>query len=100
MNKIDFAAVNRAALTRLPYLLMGWLPDGRREGPEWVAKNPKRDDRRPGSFKVNTASGKWGDWACGVFGGDPIALYAYLRNLSQGEAARELARELGVNYDR
>lgn len=93
---VDFAAVNAAALAVWLCLLQRWLPDGRREGREWVARNPRRADRRPGSFKANLHTGRWADFATGDAGGDPISLIAYLEGLSQVEAARELARMLGV----
>ena len=93
---IDFGAVNRAALAHLPELVARWLPDGRRYGVEWVARNPRRADRRPGSFKVNLMSGRWGDFAIGVAGGDPVSLAAYLADIGQAEAARRLAAMLGV----
>lgn len=95
-GRIDFAAVNRAALAVLPRLLARWLPDGRVEGAEWVALNPKRDDRRPGSFRINLKTGRWADFAIDAKGGDPISLAAYLSGKSQGDAARNLATMLGV----
>ncbi len=78
----------------LPSLLARWLPDGKREGSEWVARNPTRADHKPGSFKVNLDSGKWSDFATGDEGGDAVSLYAYLNGLKQGEAAKQLAEEL------
>jgi hypothetical protein len=92
----NFAAVNAAALPLLLVLLRHWLPDGYRQGNEWLALNPTRADRRPGSFKVNLATGKWADFATGDGGGDLVSLAAYLSGLSQGEACRRLARLLGV----
>jgi hypothetical protein len=77
-------------------LLARWLPDGRQLGAEWVARNPKRADRRPGSFKVNTRTGRWSDFATGDRGGDPISLAAYLADIGQVEAARGLAKALGI----
>jgi hypothetical protein len=94
---VDFAAINAAALRALPALLARWLPTGRQLGAEWVAKNPRRADRHPGSFKVNMRTGKWGDFATGDGGGDPISLAAYLAGIGQAEAARELARALGID---
>lgn len=96
-GRIDFAEINRAALSALPALLARWLPEGRREGREWVARNPRRSDRRAGSFKVNLGSGRWSDFATGDRGGDPVSLAAYLHNLSQLEAARRLAAMLGIS---
>ena len=97
-RRIDFEAVNRAALASLPSLLMRWLPDGKRVGAEWIAKNPTRADRRPGSFKINLRTGKWADFATGDKGGDVISLAAYLGGTRQIEAARNLAQMLGVDH--
>ena len=93
---IDFDRVNRAALARLPSVLQKWIPGGRIESGEYVGRNPTRNDRNPGSFKVNLRSGVWSDFATADAGGDPVSLYAYLNGLSQLEAARSLARELGI----
>ena len=93
---IDFTRINSAALPMLPTLLNRWLPEGRREGGEYIARNPTRADRRPGSFRVNMRTGKWADFATGDRGGDVISLAAYLSGKSQAEAARALADMLGV----
>jgi len=98
-RRLDFARVNRAALGRYDDILRRWLPGGRFEGAEYVVRNPKRLDHRPGSFKINVRTGRWGDFAAGVGGGDPISLAAYLFDLSQLEAARRLARMLGIADD-
>jgi hypothetical protein len=95
--RIDFAEVNRAALGRLRDILERWLPDGRVQGREYAALNPKRPDRRPGSFRINLDTGRWADFATGDKGGDPVSLAAYLFSLSQIEAARKLAVMLGVD---
>ena len=93
----DFAAVNAAALACLPALCARWLPYGFRRGNEWIAKNPRREDRRPGSFSINLTTGRWADFALSdARGGDPISLAAYLAGLSQAEAARNLAEMLRV----
>jgi putative DNA primase/helicase len=62
-----------------------------------VALNPTRTDRRLGSFKINIRTGRWADFATGDKGGDPISLVAYLEGVSQAEAARRLARMLGLD---
>ena len=89
-ERVDFAAVNARALCNLPALLERWLPGCQFQGAEYVVRNPLRDDRRLGSFKVNSRSGKWADFATGERGGDPIALAAYLFDLKPLEAARRL----------
>jgi hypothetical protein len=95
--KLNFDAINRSALQALPVLLDRWLPDGRKQGREYVARNPTRNDRRAGSFSINTVTGSWADFADDrAKGGDVVSLYAYLRNIGQGEAARELAAILRI----
>jgi len=95
-----FSLINASARPQLRTLAPRWLPDGRIEGSEWVARNPRRDDRNPGSFKVNINTGQWADFATDDRGGDPISLLAYLHNVSQGEAARLLAQELKMSTGR
>ncbi len=96
-RRIDFDGINRTALASADVILARWLPDGRVEGSEYVALNPKRSDRRRGSFKVNIRSGAWGDFAADAGGGDLISLAAYLGDLNQGQAAVRLAEMLGVD---
>lgn len=93
---INFAKINSAALAVLPSLLTRWLPDGRRAGHEWVCRNPRRADKKAGSFSINMTTGRWADFASGDKGGDVVSLAAYLANTGQAEAARSLAEMLGV----
>ena len=95
-NSLNFRQLREKALSLAEQLLITWLPCGRKAGSEWVARNPTRADRRPGSFKVNLRSGRWADFATGDAGGDLISLRAYLDGISQGEAARRIAREIGA----
>jgi len=98
-NRVDFQAINRVALGALPILLQRWLPDGRRVGCEWKARNPLRADNRAGSFSINMTTGRWADFATGDRGGDVVSLAAYLGGVQQIEAARKLAAMLGVRHD-
>lgn len=99
-NRVDFQRVADAALNSADRIVTRWLPDGRREGPEWVVRNPRRPDRRRGSFKINLRSGKWGDFSTGDYGGDLISLAAYLFDLDQREAAIRVAEMTGISpYD-
>ncbi len=93
---LDFDSINRAASANLPALLRRWLPDGRQVGREYVARNPRRADRRSGSFKINVRTGRWADFATGDAGGDVVSLCAYLAGIGQAEAARSLADMLRV----
>ena len=95
-NHVDFAEINRAALPRLPSLVRAWCPQGRMCGHEWQALNPTRNDKTPGSFSINTRTGRWADFSTGDRGGDVTSLAAYLLHCSQVEAARTLAVALGV----
>jgi hypothetical protein len=97
---IAFRRIADTALRHADVVVRRWLPNGRREGVEWVCRNPLRDDRKPGSFKVNLASGKWADFAGGARGGDLIGLASYLYKIPQGEAAKRIAEMIGVSpYD-
>src|SRR5262249_15968632 len=99
-RRIAFPRIREASLSASAELVSRWLPDGRREGTEWVATNPTRADKRRGSFKVNLRTGLWSDFAADASGGDLISLAAYLFRLSQGQAAVKLASALGINaYD-
>jgi hypothetical protein len=77
-------------------ILWRWLPNGRLIGNEYEALNPRRSDRRPGSFKINIRTGQWSDFATGDKGGDIISLAAYIFNLTQFQAASKLAQMLGL----
>jgi hypothetical protein len=102
-NDVDFTAVRYAVQWHVPDLVVRWLADGRKQGNEWIARNPNRDDRTPGSFSVNLTSGAWADFATGDRGSDLISLAAYLffpnHDKPQLEAARALSRTLGLTHD-
>lgn len=97
MRRIAFTRIAAAALAAADRIVPALLPDGRRRGREWLAKNPRRADRHVGSFSVSFVSGKWADFATGDKGGDLIALAAFVAGVDQGEAARQLAAALGVD---
>jgi hypothetical protein len=94
-GKVDFAFIRNLAFRQCTTLVMAWLPDGRREGDEWVALNPTRPDGAKGSFKINLRTSEWADFATCDKGGDLIALRAYLDGSSQADAAKAIAAELG-----
>ena len=96
---IDFDDINRAALARLPELCARWLPDGRRRGHEYVARNPLRNDKLAGSFSINLRTGRWSDFAADARGGDVVSFAAYLAGVRQSDAARRLADMLGVHHE-
>jgi Protein of unknown function (DUF3987) len=94
---IDFKDIAAAALACARRLLPELVPGGRFEGNEYVALNPSRADKNPGSFKINFKTGQWSDFATGAKGNDIIGWYAYAHGLSQGEAARQIAERLGTS---
>jgi hypothetical protein len=99
-SKVDFTTIAREATRVLVAVLTRVLPGGRVIGQEYVALNPQRADRHPGSFKVRVAGGRtgaWADFATGDKGGDVISLVAYLERIRQDEAARLVARMLEIN---
>ncbi len=96
MTSPDFSTVATLALRAATTLLTSWLPGGKRNGNEYDALNPTRDDRCPGNFRVNVTTGKWADFATDAKGGDLISLYAYLNNLSQQDALQDIAQQLGI----
>lgn len=94
---VDFARVNAAALAVLPELLQRWLPDGKRQGAEYLARNPRRDDHRMGSFRINLMTGRWADFATDdARGGDVVSLLAYLDGCRQYEAVQKLTEILAI----
>src|SRR3981189_574263 len=95
-SSVRYDVVGRAALRCLPLIVLRWLPDGRREGQEWVARNPKRSDRHLGSFKINLKTGQWADFATGDKGGAVMSLAASLHGLTQSAAACRVSEMLGL----
>lgn len=97
MAKIPYIKrVAAAALGSIDSILNRWLPGGKRQGQEYVVKNPTRADSQPGSFSINVVTGAWSDFACDAKGGDLVGLVGYLENLNQGAAAEKLAAFLGI----
>ncbi|MEW5609556.1 MULTISPECIES: toprim domain-containing protein [Pseudomonas] len=80
-----------------PALVAELLPEGKRQGNEWWAKNPARADRNAGSFSVSLKDGRWNDFASGDRGGDLVSLAAFVLNVSQSNAAAWVARRLGLD---
>jgi twinkle protein len=76
------------------------LPDGKREGAEWVARNPARHDETPGSFKVRMIDGKvkagfWIDFATND-SGDLLDLWCLVQQTGLGQAIKDAKAFLGL----
>jgi hypothetical protein len=93
----DFAAVNRAACQHAEAVCRRLLPGGVRIGREWACGSVAGEKGQ--SLRVQLAgarAGAWIDFAAGDHGGDFVSLAAAVAKVSQSEAARGLARMLGV----
>ena len=90
---IDFATLAAALLDRAGTLVPQWLPGGDVRGHEYICANLQGGRGR--SCSVNLTSGVWADFSSDEKGGDLISLAAAIRGLNNGQAARELMREMG-----
>lgn len=92
-KSINFGVINQACLEIFDLLMEELELDGEYQGREFVALNPRRDDTSLGSFKINSETGAWCDFADpdNAVGGDLISLVAYLKCSSQKNAALGLA---------
>lgn len=57
--------IDSLLVTRMADLAQHLAPQGALRGHEWIAINPARGDRRPGSFSINVRTGAWKDFASG-----------------------------------
>ncbi len=97
MNDLNFHEINAAALRLYPGLLYQWFPGGVLHGEEYDVLNPSRVDRSRGSFRINTVTGRWADFATEQRGTTPITLYAaFFCDGSSPLAAEQIARQLGL----
>ncbi len=95
MNKINFSQVKNFLKGYEEAILRQLLPVGKTAGSKYIALNPTRNDKNLGSFKINTTTYKWADFATGDKGSDIISLYAYIKSVNQLTAAKELLRLVG-----
>ena len=95
MNKINFTQVRNLLKGHEEEILKHLLSTAKKVGSEYIALNPTRNDKNLGSFRINTTTWKWADFATGDKGGDIISLYAYIKGINQLNAAKELLRLIG-----
>lgn len=82
---IDFSRASEIAISNIET----FLPGGKWNGHEYIVRNPRRNDTKPGSFKINR-DGQWSDFATDERGGDGVSLWAYVFGVKQSEAARQI----------
>ena len=92
---IDFVSLAQALLERAHILVPMWLPSGVERNGRWYIGD--FDGSAGESANVNLRTGQWIDNAAPTeeCGGDLISLYARIRGMNNGQAARELMRDLG-----
>lgn len=96
MKKSEIQRIAEAAKGHGQAILERWLPGGKRQGKEYVVRNPNRDDAHLGSLSIEIASGKGGDFATGETFGDYVGLVAFTEKSSMSEAAEALSGFLGM----
>jgi putative DNA primase/helicase len=70
------------------------ISGGKCIGNDYVVINPTRDDKRPGSFRIDIKTGKYNDLATGDSGGDIIDLVKYIRGCTLREAGKWLKENI------
>ncbi|WP_417811825.1 hypothetical protein [Thalassospira alkalitolerans] len=91
-----FDEVKGAAAWRIERIARVWFSTPRKSGDVLSGKRPRGGDLLPNTFTVDLRTGSWEDLATGNSGKDIISLYAYVFGLTQIEAVKELAVQLGV----
>ena len=76
----DAAEIKLLLQAGIAGLVLKLAPEGHRSGRYWIAKNPTRNDRKPGSFWIAMSGGAIGCWRDEATGekGDVFGLIAYL----------------------
>jgi hypothetical protein len=93
----DYDAINRAARQRAEDVCRRLLPGGVRRGAEWACGSLSGEAGQSLRVRlVGERAGAWIDFDAGDRGGDFVSLAAAVVKVSQAEAARGLARMLGV----
>jgi len=92
-SRLDFAGIKASSLAAAGSLLRTWLPAGKLRGHEFQVGNLRGDAGT--SLSINVRTGAWSDFATGDSGGDLIDLFAAMRGVDLGEAARGVASDLG-----
>lgn len=98
MTLDDFGTVGRAAIDSIDTLLGKWFPNGVVSGAEFCVGSSAGEAGQ--SLRIRLTGEKRGVWSDfssdGEAGGDLISLYAHIHGLTNGQACKALAEELGI----
>jgi hypothetical protein len=97
MSTNPFIQVKEALHPRLDSILPELLPGGRQHGREYVCGSLQGGAGN--SCKTSLDTGRGSDFSTGESWGDVIGLWAKIRNIRQGESAKELAEKYGISLD-
>ena len=92
-----FEEVKEALHPRLGLVIQELLPSGKISGKEYPCASLQGG--AGSSCVTNVETGRGSDFATGESWGDVIGLWAKIRGIRQGEAARELADKYGIHLD-
>jgi hypothetical protein len=93
-KKVDFDVINARAIPYAEEIFDEIGLDGEMQGKEYVCLNPNRDeDSELGSFKINTETFAWADFAVSEAKGiGLVSFVAYVKGYSLRESAIELIK--------
>jgi len=86
----NFAQIKRKYRENPIAVLQQLVRQGKIEGSDYVALNPRRKDSKLGSFRIDINTGRFHDFATGDKGGSIIDLATFIYNCGIVEAAQHL----------
>jgi len=86
----DFALIKQRYRENPIAVLQQLVGQGKIEGSDYLALNPRRKDSKLGSFRIDINTGRFHDFATGDRGGSVIDLAAFVCNCGIVEAAQRL----------
>jgi uncharacterized protein (DUF927 family) len=96
MKPSEIKRIAEAACAHGMTILEHWLPGGKREGINYVVRNPHRSDEHAGSLSINIDSGLGADFASGETFKDFVAVVAFALGADMSEAAQAVATFLRI----
>lgn len=97
-TKVNFQTVKQKYRENPLPILQELVGAGEVQGSDYVALNPRRNDRHRGSFRIKISTGGFYDFATGDKGGSIIDLVAFIYNCEVIEAVAKLKNFWGEGY--